>query len=113
MKLTEDQIASLRKWAAGRAFHVAAAVDLLIWHEFWFRRTDFTDRCVQTDDDGITWINWTEARATLELGLRGSTSELAILDFAIALGQDRYRFNIMGTAHSEALIRAVTQALTG
>jgi hypothetical protein len=112
MTLSSEQLTSLRKWASGHSPHVSAAVDLLAWHETWFRRRDFLDRCVSVDVDGIVWLNWTQARAAFDAGLRGSTSELAVLDLAIALGEDRYRFSIMGHAHREAIVQAVTNALT-
>jgi hypothetical protein len=86
-------------------------VDLLAWHEHWFRRSDFLDRCVSTDVDGIVWLSWTKAREAYDAGLRGSPSQLAVLDFAIALGEDRYKFSLIGTAHSEAIVQAVTDAL--
>lgn len=111
MALSHDQRASLRKWATGHSPHVLAAVDLLDEHGTWFRRQDFTGQCVDSDDDGITWINWTKAREAYEAGLRGSSTELAVLDFAIALGQDRYRFSQMGNANSRSLVEAVTAAL--
>lgn len=112
MALVSSQVAALRKWAGGHSSHVSAAVGLLAWHETWLRRKDFLDRCVDTDVDGIPWINWTKAREAYDAGLRGSTTELAVLDFAIDLGRDRYKFSQMGHAHSEALVRAVTNALT-
>lgn len=33
------------------------------------------------------------------------------VDLAVALGEDRFRFGIMGSAHSKAIVRAVAQAL--
>jgi hypothetical protein len=109
--LSEEQVASLRKWAGVSSPRVSAAVELLAWHESWLRRRDFLNRCVTVDIDGVTWINWTQARAAYDAGLRASTSELAVLDFAIALAEDRYAFSQMGDAHSKALIQAVTTAL--
>lgn len=111
MALSNEQLTSLRKWASDYGPRVSAAVELLVWHEHWLHRPDFLGICVDTDIDGITWINWTKARAAHDAGLRGSTSELAVLDFAIALGEDRYRFNIMGDAHSKAIVQAITNAL--
>ena len=36
---------------------------------------------------------------------------MAILDLAVTLAEDRFRFRIMGAAHSKAIVRAVAQAL--
>lgn len=104
---------ALRKWTATHDTHVRAAVDLLIWHEHWLRRASFLAACVHDDTaiDGSMWVNWRQAREFYDSSPRGSTSELAILDLAVALGEDRFRFGIMGSAHSKAIVRAVAQAL--
>jgi hypothetical protein len=112
MTLSSDQVTSMQKWANDHSPHVSAAVGLLAWHEHWFRRSDFLNQCVNSDVDGITWINWAKAREAYDSGLRGSTSELAALDLAIALGENRYRLSQMGHAHSKAILRAITEALT-
>lgn len=94
-----------------------AGVQLLLWHEHWLRRKDFLDAAVSsyTNDDGqlnVT-ISWRKAREAFDRGDfdRASTSELAVLDLAIALGTDRFRFNIMGDAHASAVLNAVRTAL--
>ena len=60
---------------------------------------------------GDTWIDWDAARAFVDAGARASTSEMAILDLAVALGENRYRLSIMGHAHSAAIARAVADAV--
>ena len=47
----------------------------------------------------------------LRLESAGSSSELAILDLAVALGENRYRLSIMGDVHSRAIAQAVARAL--
>ena len=42
------------------------------------------------------WIDWQAARAFADTGPGASTSQLAILDLAVALGENRYRLSIMG-----------------
>jgi hypothetical protein len=88
---------------------IAAAVELLIWHKFWLRHADFTTACVKRSR-GEAWISWRKAREFASAGPRASTSEMAILDLAEALGEDRYRLGIMGAAHSRAIADAVRQA---
>jgi hypothetical protein len=111
---TETLVKGLRAWTRHHDSHVRAAVELLIWHGdgFWLRRRDFTDTfgCV-TRGRGEAWIDWRAARAFADAGGKASTSEMAILDLAVALGEDRYRLNIMGHAHSKAIARAVAQAV--
>lgn len=104
-------VTGLRRWTRNHDYHVRAAVELLIWHEFWVNRADFTKACVHPGRDGTTWINWGQAREFADSGPRGSTSELAVLDLAVALGEDRYRLSRMGTQHRNAIIRAVAQAV--
>lgn len=107
----EVLVAGLRAWTANHDPHVRAAVELLIWHEHWLLRPGFLGACVIEDtDDGTSWINWGNARGFVDHNPRGSTSELAILDLAVALGENRYRLSIMGNAHSRAIADAVAVA---
>jgi hypothetical protein len=112
---TEMLIAGLRRWTREHDAHVRAAVELLIWHGdggFWLRRRDFTDAAVQRyPRDRMYVIDWTAARAFVDRGATASTSEMAILDLAVALGENRYRLSIMGTAHSKAIADAVAAAV--
>lgn len=88
-----------------------AAVDLLIEHDHWLRNGHFARACIQAADNDLYRISWLKARSVCDGNLIGSTSELAVLDFAIALGVDRYRFNIMGPVLSAMLLKATAQAL--
>jgi hypothetical protein len=107
---TETLIKHLRAWTREHDAHVRAAVELLIWHEFWLRRADFRSAAI-VQRRGEAWIDWDAAREFVDAGARASTSEMAILDLAVALGEDRYRLNIMGSAHSRAIADAVRQAV--
>ncbi len=40
-----------------------------------------------------------------------STTEMAVLDLAVALGENRYKFSIMGPANSRMIAQAVARAL--
>lgn len=104
-------VAGLRAWTKNHDPHVRAAVDLLIWHEHWLRRRDFTSACVNRDSDGTAWISWTHARDFINSEPRASTSELAVLELAAAIGSNRYKLSHMGTAHAEAITRAFATAL--
>jgi len=108
---TEQIIAGLRAWTKDHDLHVKAAVELLIWRG-WLRRGDFVRACVQgVSSERERWINWRSARHFADKCARGSTSEMAILDLAVELGRDRFRFNIMGDAHSKAVAAAVAMAV--
>jgi hypothetical protein len=102
--------AALAAWTRHHDPHVRAAVGLLIEHDLWLRRADFTCACVHRDGRKA-WIDWTAARGFADQGPRASTSELAILDLAVALGENRYRLSIMGTANSRAIADAVARAV--
>ena len=106
----EPLLAGLRAWTRHHDPHVRAAVELLIEHEFWLRRRDFLRTCVHRDGQEA-WIGWREAREFTDVGPRASTSELAILDLAIALGENRYRLSIMGDVHSRWIATAVARAV--
>lgn len=108
---TESLIAGLRAWTREHDAHVRAAVELLIWHEFWLRRRDFRDAAIDYyPRDRMRTIDWDKAREFVNAGARASTSEMAILDLAVALGENRYRLSIMGRAHSRAIANAVYAA---
>jgi hypothetical protein len=106
----DASVAGLRRWTAHHDPHVRAAVELLIEHETWIRRPDFRRACIHADTREA-WINWRKAREFCDSGPVGSTSELAILDLAVALGENRYRLSIMGAAHSRMIVQAVARAL--
>jgi hypothetical protein len=102
-------VAALRAWTKDHDANVRAAVELLIWHGYWLRRADFTSACVHRAGREF-WIGWREAREFVDAGPRASTSELAILDLAVALGEDRFRLGIMGHAHRRSIASAVMAA---
>ena len=56
-------------------------------------------------------MSWRKAREFLGSDPLGSTSELAILDLAVALGENRYRFSIMGPGHAGMILDAMRTAL--
>jgi hypothetical protein len=106
-------VAGLRLWTATHDTHVRGAVELLIEHQIWIRRADFQRACVHDGraSDGTMWIHWRQAREFCDSGPVGSTSELAVLDLAVAIGENRYKFSIMGPAHSQMIAQAVARAL--
>jgi hypothetical protein len=110
MNDSDTLIRLLRHWTHNHDPHVRAAVELLIEHETWIRRADFQRACVE-DNAREAWINWRKAREFADSGSAASTSEMAILDLAVAIGENRYEFSIMGPANSRMIAQAVTRAL--
>ncbi len=113
-RLTLPQMVDgLRRWTRTHDAHVRAAVELLIGHDVWLRRTEFRAACVHADGDGEVWIDWRAAREAFDSGEfdRCSSTERAVLDLAIALGTDRYRLNAMGPANSQLIAHAVAAAV--
>jgi Arc/MetJ-type ribon-helix-helix transcriptional regulator len=108
---TDSLEAALRRGLRDSCSTVRAAVELLIEHGYWTRRRDFVKRAVKywphADQARIDW----SAAAQAAADLRGSTSELAILEFAAALGKDQYRWNVMGLGHHGLILRSVRTAL--
>jgi hypothetical protein len=100
----------LRRWTHNHDPHVRAAVELLIDHETWIRRADF-QRAAMERNAGEAWINWRKAREFVDSGWTASASEMAVLDLAVAIGENRYRFSIMGPANSRMIATAVARAL--
>jgi hypothetical protein len=80
----------LRRWTHSHDPHVRAAVELLIEHETWIRRGDFQRACVERDGREA-WINWRQAREFVDSGSVAYTSEMAVLDLAVAIGESQPR----------------------
>lgn len=108
-------VAGLRRWIRHHDLHVQAAVTLLLTHDVWLRRSEFRGACVGRGSDGVHWIDWRAARAAFDTGTfaKASSTELAVLDLAIALGSDTYRLSRMGGANARAIVQAVAHALGG
>jgi len=111
----EQLMRGLREWTGCHDLPVRAAVELLIGHGVWLRREEFLRACVHRTADGHYWIDWDEARAAFDAGElhAASSTEVAVLDFAIALGEDRYRFGFMGETNTRLLVDATARALGG
>jgi len=105
----EELAAGLRAWAYGD-WIATAATELLISHETWLRRGSFLAACTDTGE-GMTRIRWDDARAFADGGPRCSTTELAVLRLAVAIGSDEYRLAAMGRANAGSIIRAFATAL--
>ena len=97
----------------GQDRHRLAAMELLVEHDFWLRRRDFVNGCVRIDARGGAWIDWRQARSELDQDEFEpcSSTQHAVLDFAIALGQDHYLFHRMGLGNAGLLIQAACAAL--
>ena len=102
----DEVVAALRRSAADDAPHARAAVEVLIWHGGWLRRGSFIRAAVEKYGPDMS-VSWRKAREFHDSNPRGSTSELAILDYAVALGEDRFRIGGMGHAHRRAMANAM------
>jgi hypothetical protein len=104
--------------AADHEPHRQAAIRLLIEddHSAWLDNEVFTNACV--DDDGErAYIDWAAARTAFDNGAfdRWASTERALLDFAIAIGEDRFGFSGMNLRQTAlihiAMIRALPEAV--
>jgi len=101
----------LRAWTRDHDPHVRAAVELLIEHGVWLHRPEFVEACINIGPEDA-WVHWRKAREFIDAGgPKASSTEIAVLDFAVALGEDRYKFDKMGDFSATALVRAVAAAL--
>lgn len=106
---TDVLAAQLRAWTREHDPHVRSAVELLIHHGAWWRRADFARARVHRHGREAR-IDWAAARWYVGSGPGGSASELAVLDLAVAAGENRYRLSIMGPAHARLIAAAVAHA---
>lgn len=121
----EDLAKGLRGWARHQTAHEQAAVELLIWHETWLRRPDFKEAAITQLAPGlVARINWEAAREFIDQGyltgaaiqrrehpLPASTSERAVLDVAVALGENMFRLPGLGHVHRRKVAEAFAAAL--
>ena len=104
-------VTALRRWAKDQDPHRRAAVELMIWNEFWLRRDDFRAAAIGSDARQA-WVRWEEAaRFRAGPGASASSSELAILDVAVAIGKDVFRLSRMNDEQAGAVVRAFADAL--
>ncbi|MEU6778578.1 hypothetical protein ABZ912_05195 [Nonomuraea angiospora] len=109
----------LRAGAAHRFPHEQAAVELILdFHEdggrwSWVSNEDFTNSCVVDDDGTSATIDWDRARAWYNSQDLSNTvdSLRAALDFAISLGEERFRFRWMAKSESDMLATAAARAI--
>ncbi|MFI6742127.1 hypothetical protein ACIBI9_55265 [Nonomuraea sp. NPDC050451] len=101
----------------------AAAIELLNaepdYGSAWLDNDDFVGNgCVRDNDenDGKAFIDWRQARVVHGMLVQMApqpipeyANALALLDFAIALGEGRYRFNEMGHQQRSALATATAR----
>ncbi|WP_306365991.1 hypothetical protein [Nocardiopsis sp. CC223A] len=94
--MTAELIEGLRNWAEGYTAPLAA-VNLLIDHNVWLRRTDFVSRCVHQVPDSelfepdrpLACIDWNKAAKALNRqAFPASSSEVAVLSIAVSLAED-------------------------
>ncbi len=113
-----DLAAWLRTGADG-VYAERAAVDLLITHQTWLLRDDFTTNAIyiatETDVAPMAFIDWPKAAALLEAGaLPCSLSEAAVLGVAASLtGQTTVALCVVSSldaANLKAVLVAIAHA---
>ena len=103
-------IAGLRERAATHDANVRAALELLIWHDYWLRRSDFRRACV-TQTAQPPYMRWEKARDFADSGPACSSSQLVMLRLAVAIAADDLGLQRLGAAHRRAAVKAFAQAL--
>lgn len=112
MRDFERLVTSLRRWTKNHDPHVRAAAELLIWDRYWLERLDFRAAAMGQNEAGQAWIAWDDAaRFRAGPGATASSSQLAILDIAVAIGGDAFRLSRMDDGQARAIVAAVAGAL--
>lgn len=103
--------AAVRRWAEHHGRQSRAAAELLIEHDFWLRRADFLEFATRYHaGEQMLAIRWSDAAEFAEQ-VAGSSTAIAVLELAAAIGSDRYRLASMGDANAAAIARAVAAAV--
>lgn len=106
----EQAVTGLTAIATDLAPGQAAAVRLLLWHDSWLRRADFRRACLSGSPPVL--FHWRDAANFLAAPPRGaSSSQVAVLEVAIALAEDRFHLTGLGHAHRRAVAEAFAAAL--
>lgn len=103
-------VTGLRTGGKHQDAHRKAAVELLIWHETWVRRSSFVRDVIGKSTDG-RYVRWSDASDYADTAPRCSSSELNVLRLAIALATDEFGLSGMGHAHADAIVTAFKTAL--
>lgn len=103
----------LRTTYADHENYRKAALELLIWHDYWLKNKTFSELAILEKGENV-YISWPQLEESFNNGQfdYASTSQRAVLALAIDLALDRYRFAIMGDAHRAAILEAFTKALS-
>ena len=108
----EKVAAGLLMGAVHQDGNVRAAVDLLI-ETGWHRIPKFRQVLLAPERNHVV-VRWSHARHAFDndefMGLAGDRAE-EILDFAIALGENRYGLNLQNDDTAGKMIRALAKAL--
>lgn len=112
MTSRNELVHKLRAWSSGESRGIQAAVDLLIEHGHWIGNRAFQDACMYVEDR-VAWIDWPEARSAFDADRFGgaSPSEKGVLDYAIALAEDRYSLSSLDTHNATTVLDATAHAL--
>jgi hypothetical protein len=105
------RVTALLRWASTQDAPARAAIDLLVEQGSWFRNRKFVDHCVAVDE-GITFVQWWRAQELLDNdALIGSSGELAVLRFAVALVRDPNGLSSLDRTNKALAVRALAAAL--
>lgn len=110
----EKVAAGMIMWSVQQDGNVRAAVDLVI-AAGWHRIPQFRKVLLDPELQGRWYVvRWSHARHAFDndefAGLAGDRAE-EILDFAIALGENRYGLNLQNDDTAGKMIRALAKAL--
>ena len=106
----EQAVTGLTDTAPHLAPREAAAVRLLLWHDSWLRREDFRRACLSASPTVL--LDWRAAAKFLAAAPVGaSSSQVVVLEVAIALAEDKLHLTGLGYAHQRAVAKAFAAAL--
>lgn len=106
----EEHAAGLRATLPRLDAPERAATELILWHEYWLRRRDFTRECVRASGR-LTVIAWAKTGGFLAGNPRCSSAELTVLQLANFIAVDPFKLWNFGNAHRQAAVDAFAAAL--
>lgn len=107
----EQLVEALHESAETHDMHVRAATELLLNDGFWLKNEAFVNAAVKITEDGA-YIRWRDAKDARVRGeFTACTTQLGLLDLALTLGGNDFKFSRMDTPQSVLCLAAVAAAL--
>jgi hypothetical protein len=108
---TAEFTAALRKWNDTQDAAYRAAGNIVLFDRHWSTSADFREKCTGVYED-LVYIDWEATDNAIQGNeLRGSSGELALLRWAVAVARDPFRLSSLDRVNRGIVLESLAQAL--